>query len=398
MTLLQPLAERILGSRALAALTSPHGVDRYLETVNPMWAATEVRARVVDVKRETDGENPVATITLQPTSTWRGHRAGQYVQVGVEINGARRTTRCFSISSAESNPGERFTITVRAHDEAKPGQQRVSRFLVREVQPGQLLHLSQAQGGFTLTEGPATPTNNHLLMISGGSGITPVMSQIRTLLRDGFSGVPAKDRVGGAERRRRKPSWGGGYDGKANRRVTFLHYARSPEDQIFAEELNRIAWQDNGINVHLRHGDEYFSAESLAKLVPDFRDTDTWACGPAPMMSLVAEAYGDSPRLRTEFFKLSTGAPVDGDSADGDVSFTRTGTTGTNTGAPLLEQAEAQGLTPEYGCRMGICFTCVSRKTEGTVRNVMTGEESSLPDEDIRICVSAPVGSCSVDL
>ncbi len=374
------ITERILGSRALAALTSPHGVDRYLEQLNPMWAATEVRARIVDVTRETDGENPVATITVQPTSTWRGHRAGQYVQVGVEINGARRTTRCFSISSAESNPGEQFSITVRAHDEAKPGQQRVSKFLVREAQPGQLLHLSQAQGEFTLTESPATPTNNHLLMISGGSGITPVMSQIRTLLRDG-------------------------YDGRANRRVTFLHYARSAEDQIFAEELNRISWQDNGIDVVLRHGAERFSAEALAKLVPDFRDLDTWACGPAPMMALVAEAYGDSPRLRTEFFKISTGsvtgkagAPVDGDSADGDVSFTRTGTTATNSGASLLEQAEALGLTPEYGCRMGICFSCVSRKTEGTVRNVMTGEESSLPDEDIRICVSAPVGSCSVDL
>ena len=297
---MQPLAERILGSRTLAALTSPHGVDRYLEQINPMWAATEVRARVVDVTRETDGENPVATLTLQPTSTWRGHRAGQYVQVGVEINGARRTTRCFSISSAESNPGEQFTITVRAHDEAKPGQQRVSKFLVREAQPGQILHLSQAQGEFTLTESPATPTNNHLLMISGGSGITPVMSQIRTLLRDG-------------------------YDGKANRKVTFLHYARSAEDQIFAEELNRIAWEDNGIDVHLRHGDEFFSAEALAQLVPNFRDTDTWACGPAPMMALVTEAYGDSPRLRTEFFKISTTVGLDGGSAEGDVSFTRAG-------------------------------------------------------------------------
>ena len=154
MTLRQPLAERILGSKALAALTSPHGVDRYLELVNPMWAATEVRARVVDITRETSGEHPVATLTLQPTSTWRGHRAGQYVQVGVEINGARRTTRCFSISSAESNPGEQFTITVRAHEEAKPGQQRVSKFLVREAQPGQILHLSQAEGAFTLTESP----------------------------------------------------------------------------------------------------------------------------------------------------------------------------------------------------------------------------------------------------
>ena len=45
---------------------------------------------------------------------------------------------------------------------------------------------------------------------------------------------------------------------------------------------------------------------------------------------------------------------------------------------------------------MGICFSCTSRKTEGTVRNVLTGEESSLPDEDIHICVCAPVGDCAV--
>ena len=211
-------------------------------------------------------------------------------------------------------------------------------------------------------------------MISGGSGITPVMSQVRTLLRDG-------------------------YDGKAGRPVTFLHYARGPEDQIFAEELQRIRWADNGIDVHLRH-DEVFSADALARLVPDFRDTDTWACGPAPMMALVQEAYGDSPRLRTEFFKAPTvsTAGVDGVGTEGDVTFTRAGESAANSGASLLEQAEALGLRPEYGCRMGICFSCVSRKTEGTVRNVLTGEESSLPDEDVRICVSAPVGSCTVDL
>jgi ferredoxin len=177
--------------------------------------------------------------------------------------------------------------------------------------------------------------------------------------------------------------------------VTFLHYARSPEDQIFAEELNRIKWEDNHVDVHLRHGGEFFSAEALARIVPDFRDTPTWACGPAPMMALVDEAYAGSPRLRTEFFKtpvISTG------SAEGDVTFARAGESAPNSGSSLLEQAEALGLTPEYGCRMGICFSCVSRKSEGTVRNVLTGEESALPDEDIRICVSAPVGDCVVDL
>lgn len=362
-----PLARRVLGSRLLDALATPHGVDRYLEQVNPMWAAREVRARVVDIVRETDGEHPVASLTLQPTATWRGHRAGQYVQVGVELPGsAKRLTRCFSISSAESGPGEQFTLTVRAHEEGQ-----VSKYLVREAKPGLVVHLGQAEGRFTLTESPATPTNNRLLMISGGSGITPVMSQLRTLLRDG-------------------------YDGKAGRKVTFLHFARSEDDLIFAEELRRIQFEDNGVDVHLRFGDDVFSAEKLAALVPDFRDTDTWACGPAPMMALVQDAYADSPRLRTEFFKLST-AGASG-SREGEVTFSLSGKSAANSGASLLEQAEAQGLSPEFGCRMGICFTCTSRKTEGTVRNLLTGEESSLPDEDIRICVNSPVGDCAVDL
>ncbi|KQY59817.1 oxidoreductase [Aeromicrobium sp. Root495] len=360
------ITQRVLGSRVLAALASPHGVDRYLEQMNPMWAATEVRARVVSVTRETTGEHPVATLVLQPTSTWRGHRSGQYVQVGVDLEGGRRTTRCFSISSGASLPGERFSITVRAHEEGI-----VSKYLVREAQPGLILHLSQAEGEFTLHESAATPTNNHLLMISGGSGITPVMSHVRTLLRDG-------------------------YDGHANRKVTFLHYARSPEDQIFAEELAEIAAADNGVTVHLRYGNHFFDADELERIVGDFRDLDTWVCGPGGLVELVQEAYADSPRLRVEFFKPPAFA-VDGD-AEGTVAFARSGEAAANTGESILEQAEAAGLKPEYGCRMGICFSCTSRKTEGTVRNILTGETSSLPDEDIRICVSAPVGSCSVDL
>jgi stearoyl-CoA 9-desaturase NADPH oxidoreductase len=362
------ITQRVLRSRVLEALASPHTVDRYLELVNPMWAAREVRATVTEVTRETSGEHPVATLRLQPTATWRGHRAGQHVQVGVEIPGARRATRVFSISSAASAPGEELSITVRSHAEGL-----VSRYLVEEARPGLVVHLSQAQGDFTLQESPSTPTTNHLLYITGGSGITPAMSHVRTLLRDG-------------------------YDGHAGRRVTFLHYARSQADQIFAEELQRIAWADNGVSVHLRYGDDVFSEDALRRLVPDFRDTDTWACGPAPMMELVHAAYDESPRLRSEYFKLSTRPAGGSGSTGGEVTFAGSGTGAPNTGASLLEQAEALGLRPEFGCRMGICFSCVATKQEGTVRNVLTGEESSLPDEEIRVCVSAPVGDCVVDL
>ena len=217
------LAGTILRSRAVAALTSPHGVDRYLEQINPMWAAREVRAQVLSVHRETGGEHPVATITLQPTSTWRGHRAGQYVQVGVDLPGSRRTTRCFTISSAASLPGETITLTVRAQGEARPGQS-VSRWLVERAQPGDLVHLSQAEGDFVLEESPATPTNNHLLFVTGGSGITPAMSILRTLLRDG-------------------------YDGRAGRRVTFLHYATSPDAMLFRDEIAALADAHAGVRV-----------------------------------------------------------------------------------------------------------------------------------------------------
>jgi ferredoxin len=122
----------------------------------------------------------------------------------------------------------------------------------------------------------------------------------------------------------------------------------------------------------------------------------------------VQEAFGVSTgptagsRLRVEYFKLatlvSTGSSTAAGSVEGDVRFSRAGTSATNTGASLLEQAEAAGLRPEFGCRMGICFSCTSRKSAGTVRNLLTGETSSVPDEDIRICVSAPEGDCVIDL
>ena len=116
---------------------------------------------------------------------------------------------------------------------------------------------------------------------------------------------------------------------------------------------------------------------------------------PVTLIAATQAAYDGSDRLRVEWFKTPV---VAGGSAGGDVAFTRSGTTAANTGATLLEQAEGAGLTPEFGCRMGICFSCTTRKAEGTVRNVLSGAESSLPDEDVQICVSAPVGDCVVDL
>ena len=358
------IAGTLLRSRAVSALTSPHGIDRYLELVNPMWAAHEVRARLVDVRREVDvpGEPPVATLTFQPTSTWRGHRPGQYVQLSVDLPNARRLTRCFTLSSAGSRAGERFTITLRANPDGE-----VSRHLVERARPGEVVHLSQAAGDFVLPD----RVPEHIVLITGGSGITPAMAMLRSLLLRTHRG-----------------------------KITFLHYARSAAHQIFAEELELVRAGGHGVDIHLVHPEEggrYFTSLEMERIVPGFRDVDTWLCGPPGLVEAVRAAYevdGPNDRLRVEYFK----PPRTGGTAGGTLAFERSGTTTENTGASILEQAEQAGLSPTFGCRMGICFSCTATKRDGTVRNLLTGETSSLPDEDIRICVSTPEGDCSVDL
>ena len=86
------------------------------------------------------------------------------------------------------------------------------------------------------------------------------------------------------------------------------------------------------------------------------------------------------------------------ENSGGVVSFAASEREAPNSGLPLLEQAEDAGLAPEHGCRMGICNSCSARKLSGAVRNVITGEVSSAEDEQIRICVSAPVGDVALDL
>jgi ferredoxin len=89
---------------------------------------------------------------------------------------------------------------------------------------------------------------------------------------------------------------------------------------------------------------------------------------------------------------------VTGAAADGTLRFTRSELTAPIAGGTLLEQAEAAGLTPEFGCRMGICHTCTCRKTAGAVQNILTGEVSDEEDEDIQLCISVPAGDVALEI
>jgi ferredoxin-NADP reductase len=355
---------RTLGSRAVRTLTSPYTVDHFLEQVHPMLTVDEVRARVVEVVRET---GDASTVVLRPNGAWRGFVPGQHVQFGVEVDGKRRV-RVFSVSSSQANRDGTFSVSVKAHPDGY-----VSQFLHHELAPRTIVHLSQAEGEFVLPD--VLP--DRLLLLSGGSGITPVMSMIRTLRDRGYAGE-----------------------------VTFLHYARSRGDEMFGNELDHLATDFRVMRVYTREpadGAELqgrFHIDHLKHLGIDATDTLTYVCGPAGLIASVRDTYdelGAADQLRAEYFKVPT---VDLDAADatGTLTFDASGTSADNSGATILEQAEAAGLTPEFGCRMGVCNTCAVKKLHGAVKHAVSGEICADTDETIKVCVNVPVGDVSVAL
>jgi len=352
----------MLGTRLLDALAGPHGVDGYLEQIRPTWVRRECRARIVAVEYGTPDS---ATLTLRPNGSWQGFRAGQFVRVDVEVDGVRRS-RCYSPASAAVGHGD-LELTVKSH----PGG-LVSNFLVERACPGMFVELSEADGDFYLPD----ERPGRILLISGGSGITPVMSMLRTLCAEGHAGP-----------------------------VTFLHYAPDPGRAIYREALERLAADHPNVRLVRSYTrepgagelDGHFDRDRLAAAEPRFADAETFACGPPKLLDAVRAAWeGMEKRLHVESFVPPSFAPAS--ESEGTVHFAASGIQAQNDGAPLLEQAESAGLEPEHGCRMGICRSCSCRKREGRVKNLQSGEVSSGEEEDIQLCISAPVGDVVLEL
>lgn len=332
--------------KALAALTTPLLPEDYLSLVDPLWSATELRGRVVGVRRETAR---ATTLTIRPGRAWTGHRAGQYVRIGVDIDGVRHW-RTYSLSSAEGTPD--LTITVQALPDGL-----VSRHLVDATPVGSIVRLEPAAGDFVLP----TPVPRKLLMITAGSGITPVMAMLRTLGRH-------SDAV-------------------------LLHSAPTAADVIFDDELRRIP----GLRLTVRHttDDGRLDLASLDRLCPDWREREAYVCGPSGLLdAATAHWAGHVERLHLERFTppaRSTGG------SGGTVDLGGT-TVEVDGGASLLEAGEDAGVLMPSGCRMGICFSCVLPLRDGQVRDLRTGEIHGEPGDLVQTCISGATGSARLDL
>src|SRR3954470_8205487 len=325
---LRTIAERI---------TTPLLPDDYLKLANPLWSARELRGRVVEVRQETVDS---ATLVIKPGWGFSfDYQPGQYVGIGLLVDGRWRW-RSYSLTSSPvtSAPSRTITITVKAMPEGF-----LSTHLVGGVAPGTIVRLAAPKGNFTMPD----PAPASVLFITAGSGITPVMSMLRTLAR--------RDQITD---------------------VVHLHSAPTESDVMFATELAALARRHDSYRMGVRstRTEGRLDLSRLDEEVPDWRQRHTWACGPEGMLNdaqRVWHATGVDDRPHLERFAVSKAAAH---GQGGTVQFARSQKTVTVDGAtPLMEAGEDVGIQMPFGCRMGICQSCVVSLVDGHVRDLRTG-------------------------
>ncbi|OBG36514.1 ferredoxin reductase [Mycobacterium sp. E3198] len=349
--------------RKLAArITTPLLPDDYLHLANPLWSARELRGRILEVRRETEDS---ATLVIKPGWGFSfDYQPGQYIGIGLLVDGRWRW-RSYSLTSS---PAETFgaprtvTITVKAMPEGF-----LSSHLVAGVEPGTIVRLAAPQGNFVLPD-PAPPS---ILFLTAGSGITPVMSMLRTLVR--------RNQIGD---------------------IAHLHSAPTEADVMFRAELAELAANQPGYRLAVRETRTQgrLDLATLDHEVPDWRERQTWACGPEGMLAQaqkVWSAAGVGDRLHLERFVVSKAAPA---GAGGTVTFARSGrAVAADAATSLMDAGEGVGVQMPFGCRMGICQSCVVSLVDGHVRDLRTGAEHD-PGTRIQTCVSAASGDCTLDI
>lgn len=356
-------------TRLAERATTPLLPADYLDLFDPLRSGADLRGRIVEVHPETAD---AATIVIRPGADWAGHIPGQYVRIGIDVDGVR-LWRAYSLTHGPRADGH-ISITVKAVPDGK-----VSNHLVRDARPGTLVHLEQAAGEFALP-----PQGGKFLFVTAGSGVTPVIGMLRNLFPVADEGVVSLSRS--------VP-----YD------IVVVHVAPSEPDSIFIANLRALD-AAGMIRLVARYDDEHgvLDVADLVDLVPDLDERATLACGPAGLLDALEEHHAERGlELLTEQFRVASQVVGEG----GTVSFARTGTTVRADGATsILDAAEEAGVLMPSGCRMGICYGCVLPMREGAVRDLRTGEvTTALPGETdaggvpIQTCVSASAGACHLD-
>ena len=352
---------RRLFLRAVRHLFSPLRPDDYLEMVNPLWTTKELRGKVERIEPQ---GSEAASVLIRPGYEWQGHRPGQYVRLGVIIDG-RYHWRAYSLTSDPQPQDGLISVTPKKVDSGV-----VSPYLVQKIQPGEVVRLGEIEGVFTLPE----PLPAKMLFISAGSGITPIMSMLRSLDHRGELGD-----------------------------VVVFHSTRSREQVMFLSVLEDLDRRHEHMRLDLRLTAQRgrMSPRDLDELCPDWREREAFCSGPSELLDALIEHWednGDPDRLHYERFQPKIGGNA-GEGEGGAITLLDSDTTvECDGGTPILEAGEQAGLNLAYGCRIGICHTCVGTLKSGKVRDLRSGDVIEPIGQDVRICIHTAEGDVELEL
>jgi glycine betaine catabolism B len=336
----------------------------------------------------------VKTFVLKPAVPGRFRfRPGQFMTYAFEIDG-EVIYRCYTISSAPTRP-DRLSLTVKR----VPGGP-VSNWLHDNLKPGMTIRAVGPMGEFTCSAHPA----RKYLFLSGGSGITPLMSMART-----FQDLGQQEDV------------------------VFVHAARSPADIIFRDELEGMA----RVNASFRFvpivqdvtplspssGLRGFLNRGILDLVaPDFLDREVFVCGPAPFMAAVREmlvgagfdlghyhdesfnfealSAGEQAEAMVAETQLESEAQAEPEIKTYTVEFTKTRRSiEVAETMTVLEAAKRAGMRLPSSCSQGLCGTCKSKKVSGTVEMTHQGgiRQREIDAGMVLLCCSKPTSNLVIE-
>jgi stearoyl-CoA 9-desaturase NADPH oxidoreductase len=346
--------------QATRAFFSPLMPDDYLELINPLWSTQELRGRIECIDREA---GDAVTVTIKPGYEFDGYEPGQYLRVGVIVDG-KHHWRAYSLTSDPQREDGCISITPKLVSEGT-----VSPYFVEQVKPGSIVRLGGVEGDFVLPD----PIPPKLLFVSAGSGITPIMSMLRHL----------------------------DHQGEMND-VVHAHSARTRDDVTFGHRLDDLDDRHDGYRLHLQLTGEMgrMGPQDLDDLCADWKERETFISGPGEMIDAFEEHFenaGVLERLHLERFQPKLGTAEEGEG--GTIVFAKSDCeTECDGGTPILVAGEEAGLELPFGCREGVCHTCVGKLNSGKVRDLRNGKVHGEEGDTVRTCINAPEGQVEIEL
>lgn len=352
---LNKLSNWFLHHRQLAGYFEP-----VIQQILPANRYGMFRAQVSKIQQQ----DRFVHLTLTPSNSWllgrwKVHKAGQHIELTIEVNG-RLLTRIFTISSSPETFIQHNTITVSIKQNE---QGRFTPLLTEALKTSCWVNISEAKGEFVYQS-----TDNHdntpIIMVAGGSGITPIMS----MLSEHLSTIP---------------------------NPVYLRYLASAGEHQFTEALTELALDNPQFSVDLFTRTQHIDNPLT---IPD--QAMVYCCGPQALMSDIQKlADASGAKYFQENFGLAvlTDTAMLNDEKQLNISINGQSYLASNQ-QNLLVQLETQTDAVIRGCGIGVCHQCQCKKTSGLVKNLLTGDVSDSGEQLIQLCISQPLSDLEVTI